>query len=146
MANPLTETLYAGSPVVADVRNIHLRKILSASLRALVFSVYPRLYQLHEAPETMGTYDPETGRMIPPWVVRSSHIWMQGHGIYLIGEASLSCRGVTNSLIESMWVDDGDVTILWLGGDADRSEMRDLLGVESAHELSTPLPVSSDMH
>jgi len=44
------------------------------------------------------------------------------------------------------WVDDGDVAILWLGGDADPSEMKDIVGVESAHELPSPLPVSSDVH
>jgi len=106
--------------VVADVRNVHVQRILAAGLRALIFSIYPRLYQLHETPESMGTYDPETGRMIPPWITRSSHAWMQGHGIYLI--------------------DDGDVAILWLGGDADRGEMVGLLGVEGAHELPVPLP------
>ena len=40
-------------------------------------------------------------------------------------------------------VDDGDMAILWLGGDAQPSEMKDLLGVDSAHELPAPLPVSS---
>jgi len=38
------------------------------------------------------------------------------------------------------------VAILWLGGDADPNEMKDLLGVESAHEIPTPLPVSLDIH
>ena len=89
LIKPLTKTP-PGSRVVADVRNIHIRKFLAAGLRALTLSIYPRLYQLHGTPETMGTYDPETGRMIPPWVVRSSHAWMQGHGIYLIGESPLS--------------------------------------------------------
>ena len=37
------------------------------------------------------------------------------------------------------------MAILWLGGDADPSEMKDLLGVESAHEIPTPLPVSWDI-
>jgi hypothetical protein len=48
-------------------------------------------------------------------------------------------------LIKSM-VDDGDVAILWLGGDADRGEMVGLLGVEGAHELPVPLPVSLVIH
>ena len=38
------------------------------------------------------------------------------------------------------------MAILWLGGDADPNEMKDLLGVESAHEILTPLPVSVDIH
>ena len=38
------------------------------------------------------------------------------------------------------------MAILWLGGDADPNEMKDLLGVESAHEIPTPLPVRVDIH
>ena len=37
------------------------------------------------------------------------------------------------------------MAILWLGGDADPNEMKDLLAVASAHELPAPLPVSSDV-
>ena len=38
------------------------------------------------------------------------------------------------------------MAILWLGGDADPNEMKDLLGVESAYEIPTPLPVSADIY
>jgi hypothetical protein len=34
----------------------------------------------------MGTYDEETGRLEMPAMLRSNHTWMQGHGVYLIGE------------------------------------------------------------
>jgi len=70
---------------MSDVRNLHARGMSSKSVADLIRYLYPRLYQLHEASETMGTYDETTGRIEMPTMLRSNYTWMQGHGIYLMG-------------------------------------------------------------
>lgn len=108
-----------GTPVMSDVRNVHAHQLSSKTVAEVIRGLYPRLYKLHEEPETMGTYDPNTGRLEMPTILRSNYTWMQGHGIYLM--------------------DDGDTMFLWLGGDVHDSYWRDLFDVSSGHELS-PVP------
>lgn len=78
-----------GNMVVADVRNVHAHAISSKPISELIRYLYPRLYVLHDAPETMGTYDEESGRIEMPPLIRSNYTWMQGHGVYLMGVSLL---------------------------------------------------------
>ncbi|PVF94239.1 hypothetical protein CPB86DRAFT_766087 [Serendipita vermifera] len=103
------------TPVMSDVRNIHAHNLSSKSITELIRYLYPRLYQLHDNPETMGTYNETTGRIEMPILIRSNYRWMQGQGIYLI--------------------DDGDVMFLWLGAEVHEEYWQDLFGVSNAHEL-----------
>jgi protein transport protein SEC24 len=70
---------------MSDVRNAHALAMSSKSVADLIRYLYPRLYQLHDASENMGTYDEITGRIEMPTMLRSNYTWMQGHGIYLMG-------------------------------------------------------------
>ena len=70
---------------MSDVRNLHAHTMSSKSVAELIRYLYPRLYQLHDAGETMGTYDEATGRIEMPAMIRSNYTWMQGNGIYLMG-------------------------------------------------------------
>ncbi|KAG8873918.1 COPII coat Sec23p-Sfb3p heterodimer component [Serendipita sp. 405] len=104
-----------GTPVMSDVRNIYRHNISGRSVADLIRGLYPRLYKLHEEPETMGTYIPETGRLEMPTLLRSNYTWMQGHGVYLM--------------------DDGDTMFIWMGTDVSEEAWQDLFGVPNAHGL-----------
>jgi hypothetical protein len=80
--------MYAGNLVLSDVRNVHAHNLASKPIAEVIRYLYPRLYQLHGASETMGTYDEKTGRLEMPGLLRSNYTWMEGNGIYLLGASN----------------------------------------------------------
>lgn len=73
-----------GRNVSADVRNYYAQKILSMSVRNTMQHLYPRLLALHDLDENAALPD-ATGQVHLPSLMRDSHMFMEGHGVYLIG-------------------------------------------------------------
>lgn len=93
---------------MSDVRNQFARSILSKPVHATIRSIYPRLYQLHDGSDTMGTFDEQTGRLQMPPLLRSTYTWMQGQGVYFIGMLIvdyflLTLRGYIQTMVRSLY-------------------------------------------
>lgn len=55
------------------------------SVRSTMQHLYPRLLALHDLDENVALPDAMTGRVCLPSLMRDSHMFMEGHGVYLIG-------------------------------------------------------------
>lgn len=88
--------LSLGRNVSADVRNYYAHKLLSMGVRATVQHLYPPLLALHDLEDSIALPDPSTGRLSLPALMRNSHVYMESHGIYLIGNTVL--RRINSSL------------------------------------------------
>ena len=51
--------------------------------------MYPRLLAVHDLDDSIALPHPETRVIEMPALMRSSHVFMQGNGIYLIGTCYL---------------------------------------------------------
>ena len=81
--------LLAGRNVSADVRNYYAHKLLSMGTRSILQYLYPPLLALHDLDDNIALPDPTTGRLNLPTLMRNSHIYMEAHGLYLIGKCCL---------------------------------------------------------
>lgn len=53
--------------------------------RTLMYHLYPILFALHDLDDKVALPD-ENGKVVMPSSMRDSHIFMEAHGIYLIGK------------------------------------------------------------
>lgn len=55
------------------------------NLRSLIYNLYPCVIAMHDLSDDIALPDPASGRIEMPSVMRASHIYMEGHGVYLMG-------------------------------------------------------------
>ncbi|KAG9313371.1 hypothetical protein JVU11DRAFT_5688 [Chiua virens] len=114
-----------GRNVSADVRNYYARKILSMGVRNTMQHLYPRLLALHDLDDLAAFPDPTTGQMYFPTLMRDSHMFMEGNGVYLI--------------------DNEEFMIFWVGASVSPQILLDLFGVHDIVALDpnnmTELPI-----
>ncbi|KAH7926159.1 beta-sandwich domain of Sec23/24 [Leucogyrophana mollusca] len=106
-----------GRNVSADVRNYHAQKILSMSVRSTMQHLYPRLLAIHDLDENIALPDPATGQLALPSLMRNSHMYMEAHGVYLIGQSWSSAYNE-------------DCMIFWVGSSVSPQLLRDLFAVD----------------
>ncbi|KAF8518397.1 Sec23/Sec24 trunk domain-containing protein [Hysterangium stoloniferum] len=112
--------------VVSDVRNYHAHKMTSYSVVAMMRYLYPKLLALHDLTDDICSPDPTTGRIQLPSLMRSSYVWMESNGLYLI--------------------DNGEQMILWIGASISPQLLKDLYAVETIQGLdirNTRIPPGS---
>ena len=59
---------------------------MSMPARSVMQTLYPPLLALHDLHETIAVPNPNTGEIDFPALMRNSHLFMVGSGIYLVGE------------------------------------------------------------
>jgi protein transport protein SEC24 len=75
-----------GKNVSSDVRNYHIHRILGMGCQSIMNYVYPRVLALHDLDDKIALPDANhEGRIWYPSHTRASYVWMEGHGIYLVG-------------------------------------------------------------
>ncbi|THH27445.1 hypothetical protein EUX98_g6743 [Antrodiella citrinella] len=112
-----------GGRVAADVRNYWIHKIMAMSARSIMQNLYPPLLALHDLHGTIAVPNPNTGEIDFPALMRDSHLFMTGHGVYL--------------------VDNEDLIMIWIGASVSPQLLRDLFGVEDINDVDrnmTQLP------
>lgn len=103
-----------GGPVASDVRTWSMRLIKSAGVAATVNLLYPRMVPLHTLPDDVGFPD-EQGRLRLPQLIRDSYVRMEPNGAYLI--------------------ENGEISIIWLGASVSPQVLLDLYAVENLQDL-----------
>ncbi|KAG8939549.1 COPII coat Sec23p-Sfb3p heterodimer component [Tulasnella sp. 424] len=104
-----------GGPVSSDTRAISRHRILSSGASSLMAYLYPRAVAVHDLRPTTAFPDPTTGRLSLPAPMPNSYLWMEPDGAYLM--------------------DNGFVTILWLGSSVSPQILLDLFGTDGSSTL-----------
>ncbi|KFH43766.1 Protein transport protein-like protein [Hapsidospora chrysogenum ATCC 11550] len=107
--------LRKSAQIPSDIRSAALCLLSTLPPPLLMRYIYPRLYSLHDMPDTAGTPDPETGHIVLPPVLNLSSERFVPYGLYLI--------------------DDGQTQFLWVGRDAVPQLVTDVFGVEDKTQL-----------
>ncbi|KAK7680202.1 hypothetical protein QCA50_016711 [Cerrena zonata] len=117
-----------GRYVSSDMRNYWIHKLLSMSTRSIMHHLYPRMMAIHDLNETIALPLPltnpqnedETGDAVKikidmPSLMRDSHIFMAGHGVYVI--------------------DDEETIMFWIGASVSPRLLQDLFGVDDINNI-----------
>lgn len=118
--------LSSGRSVTADVRNYYSHKIFAMGARSIMQHLYPRMLALHDLNDDIALPDPN-GRVDLPSLMRPSHLFMESHGVYLIGRYPMSPR---RNCAERSLTDNEDSMMLWIGSSVSPQLLKDLLDVD----------------
>ncbi|KAF2670973.1 hypothetical protein BT63DRAFT_423237 [Microthyrium microscopicum] len=102
--------LRKSAQIPTDLRSAALCLLSTIPLPLLMQYIYPRVYSLHDMPDSAGVPDPETNEVVLPPAQNLSSERIVPFGLYLI--------------------DDGQTQFLWLGRDAVPALIADVFGVE----------------
>ncbi|EOO02583.1 putative transport protein sec24 protein [Phaeoacremonium minimum UCRPA7] len=107
--------LRKSAQIPSDLRSAALCLLSTLPLPLLMQYIYPRLYSLHDMPDTAGVPDPETSQIVLPPPLNLSSERFVPYGLYLI--------------------DDGQTQFLWVGRDAVPQLLADVFGVSDRTQL-----------
>ncbi|KAM3514104.1 hypothetical protein MY11210_002205 [Beauveria gryllotalpidicola] len=102
--------LRKSAQIPTDIRSAALCLLSTLPVPLLMRYIYPRLYSLHDMPDTAGVTDGETGQIVLPPPLNLTSERLASHGLYLI--------------------DDGQTQFLWVGRDAVPQLVADVFGVD----------------
>ncbi|KAM3517046.1 hypothetical protein NHJ13051_009343 [Beauveria bassiana] len=102
--------LRKSAQIPTDIRSAALCLLSTLPVPLLMRYIYPRLYSLHDMPDTAGITDGETGQIVLPLPLNLTSERLASHGLYLI--------------------DDGQTQFLWVGRDAVPQLIADVFGVD----------------
>ncbi|EJP69280.1 Sec23/Sec24 trunk domain-containing protein [Beauveria bassiana ARSEF 2860] len=102
--------LRKSAQIPTDIRSAALCLLSTLPVPLLMRYIYPRLYSLHDMPDTAGISDGETGQIVLPLPLNLTSERLASHGLYLI--------------------DDGQTQFLWVGRDAVPQLIADVFGVD----------------
>ncbi|KAM3496911.1 hypothetical protein MY10362_009720 [Beauveria mimosiformis] len=102
--------LRKSAQIPTDIRSAALCLLSTLPVPLLMRYIYPRLYSLHDMPDTAGVTDGETGQIVLPPPLNLTSERLASHGLYLI--------------------DDGQTQFLWVGRDAVPQLVVDVFGVD----------------
>lgn len=107
--------LRKSAQIPSDIRSAALCLLSTLPAPLLLRYIYPRLYSLHDMPDTAGTSDSETGQISLPPALNLTSERFAPYGLYLI--------------------DDGQTQFLWVGREAVSELVRDVFGVDDRTQL-----------
>ncbi|OTB02384.1 hypothetical protein M426DRAFT_62304 [Hypoxylon sp. CI-4A] len=107
--------LRKSAQIPSDLRSAALCLLSTLPLPLLIQHIYPRLYSLHDMPDSAGLPDPETSQIVLPPPLNLSSERFASYGLYLI--------------------DDGQTQFLWVGRDAVPQLLTDTFGVADRTQL-----------
>lgn len=107
--------LRKSTQIPSDIRSAALCLLSTLPVPLLMRYIYPRLYSLHDMPDSVGMPDGETGQIILPPAMNLTSERLVPYGLYLI--------------------DDGQTQFLWVGRDAVPQLIADVFGVEDRSQV-----------
>ena len=107
--------LRKSAQIPSDLRSAALCQLSTLPLPLLMQYIYPRLYSLHDMPDTAGVPNPETSQIVLPPPLNLSSERLVPYGLYLI--------------------DDGQTQFLWIGRDAVPQLLADVFDVPDRTKL-----------
>ena len=116
--------LRKSAQIPSDMRSAALCLLSTLPIPLMMQYIYPRVYSLHDMPDSAGLSDESTGEIVLPPTMPASSQHMVPYGLYLI--------------------DDGQTQFLWLGRDAVPQLVEDVFGAADRTQLKagkTALPV-----
>ncbi|PFH63044.1 hypothetical protein XA68_10085 [Ophiocordyceps unilateralis] len=107
--------LRKSTQIPSDLRSAALCLLSTLPVPLLMRFIYPRLYSLHDMPDSAGMPDEETGQIVMPPAMNLTSERLVSYGLYLI--------------------DDGQMQFLWVGRDAVPQLVADVFGVEDRTQV-----------